>query len=120
MDTRLHLQPGQNGTKALVRKYGERLICVRYRYDAQTKQRHKTVELIEETVPWSPQGSREASLMQRAADELVLVNIGFDERALREQARRAGGYWRPEEKAWSLSYGAAARLGLLERIVGDI
>ncbi len=78
------------------------------------------MELIEETVPWSPQGSREASLMQRAADELVLVSIGFDEQALRERARRAGGYWRPEEKAGSISYGAAARLRLLERIMGDI
>jgi hypothetical protein len=48
------MQPGQNGTKALVRKYGERLVCVRYRYDSQTQQRHKTVALIEDTVPWNP------------------------------------------------------------------
>jgi hypothetical protein len=25
------LKPGENGTKELVRKYGEQLICVRYR-----------------------------------------------------------------------------------------
>src|SRR5438046_3165589 len=36
---RLHLKPGQKGTKQLVAQYGDRLICVRYRYDAQRKKR---------------------------------------------------------------------------------
>jgi hypothetical protein len=33
---RLHLKPGQKGTKQLP-QYGDRLICVRYRYDALRK-----------------------------------------------------------------------------------
>jgi hypothetical protein len=33
METRLSLAPGQNGTKKLLARYGERLVCVRYRYD---------------------------------------------------------------------------------------
>jgi hypothetical protein len=28
----LHLKPGQKGTKHLVEQYGDRLVCVRYRY----------------------------------------------------------------------------------------
>src|SRR2546422_629777 len=40
---RLHLKPGQKGTKQLLAKYGDRLICVRYRYDAQRKKRFKTI-----------------------------------------------------------------------------
>ena len=32
---RLHLKPGQKGTKQLLAQYGDRLICVRYRYDAR-------------------------------------------------------------------------------------
>ena len=43
---RLHLKPGQKGTKQLLAQYGDRLICVRYRYDAQRKKRFKTVELV--------------------------------------------------------------------------
>lgn len=43
METRLSLAPGQNGTKKLLAKCGERLVCVRYRYDAARKVRHKTV-----------------------------------------------------------------------------
>ena len=46
MRTRLHLKPGQKGTKQLLAQYGDRLGCVRYRYDAQQKKRFKTVELI--------------------------------------------------------------------------
>jgi len=38
---RLHLKPGQKGTKQLLAQYGDRLICVRYRYDVQRKKRLK-------------------------------------------------------------------------------
>src|SRR3972149_3115605 len=31
---RLHLKPGQKGTKQLLAQYGDRLISVRHRYDA--------------------------------------------------------------------------------------
>jgi len=37
VETRLSLAPGQNGTKKLVATYGERLVCVRYRYDTKLK-----------------------------------------------------------------------------------
>lgn len=33
MEARLKLKPGQNGTKKLLTRYGERLVCVRYRCD---------------------------------------------------------------------------------------
>ena len=50
MQTRLTLRSGQKGTKRLIAQYGKRLVCVRYRYDAQKKKRYKTVELIVEEV----------------------------------------------------------------------
>ena len=53
----LHLKPGQKGTKQLLSQYGTRLVCVRYRYDAQQKKRFKTVELIVAERPWEPPGS---------------------------------------------------------------
>ena len=52
LKTRLTLEPGANGTKRLVERYGERLVCVRYRYDAERRRRIKTVELIEEEADW--------------------------------------------------------------------
>ena len=120
MEIRLHFKPRQNRTKQLVQKYGERLVCVRYRYDSEAGLRHKTVELIEDTVPWRPASSREQHLMQRAAEEPVLVKIDYQGRELREQMRRAGGRWQSAKRAWVVPYGVAAELGLTARIVGDI
>lgn len=54
MRTRLKLKPGQRGTKKLQALYGDRLVCVRYRYDAEHGRRLKTIELIVEEKEWSP------------------------------------------------------------------
>lgn len=50
--SRLTLKTGQPGTEGLLSRYGKRLVCVRYRYDEQTHQRVKTVELIENRTDW--------------------------------------------------------------------
>ena len=55
MKARLTLQPGQDGTRKRVEKYGDRLLYVRYRHDPGRKRRVKTVERIEEEVPWLPE-----------------------------------------------------------------
>ena len=46
MKTQTHLKPGQKGTKRLVEKYGDSLICVRYRGDERRGVRLKTVEIV--------------------------------------------------------------------------
>ena len=48
MKTQTHLKPGQKGTKRLVEKYGDSLLCVRYRYDEIRGIRLKTVEIVVE------------------------------------------------------------------------
>ena len=52
--TRLILKPGQPETKRLVKKYGDSLLCVRFKYDRESRQRLKTVELIVEKTDWTP------------------------------------------------------------------
>lgn len=54
MRTRLTLHPSQRGARQLFAQYGDRLLCVRYRYDEQQKKRFKTVELIVEESDWEP------------------------------------------------------------------
>lgn len=54
MRVRLVRRPGQPGTKDLQKQYGERLICVRYRYDAALGRRYKTAEIIVEEAQWTP------------------------------------------------------------------
>lgn len=44
METRLTLQPGQNGTHKHLERFGKRLVCVRYRY-AETELRAKVKAL---------------------------------------------------------------------------
>lgn len=48
------LRPGDSGTKKLTQRYGDRLICVRYRKDDQQKRRYTTIELIVDEGPTDP------------------------------------------------------------------
>lgn len=66
MRTRLKLKPGQNGTKKLLEKYGDVLVCVRYRYDEETQKRYKTVELIVDEGVWHQQPERQKAAKERA------------------------------------------------------
>jgi hypothetical protein len=113
VETRLTLRPGQNGTKKLLERYGERLVRVRYLYDAQTARRLKTVELIIESVPWTPR----ARHPRRRDDEIVALRIAFHETELRARALRLGAVWRPAQKLWEMTWADAKRLGLAERVV---
>jgi len=99
MKTRLILKPGQRGTKRLTDKYGDDLVCVRFRYDAITKQRLKTVELIIEKTDWEPPPEK------FTADTLVAVKVEGYETDLRKLIKDAGGKWKPEQKLWHVRYG---------------
>lgn len=113
MRTRLTLWPGQPGTKQLVAEYGARLVCVRYRYDAQKRKRYKTVELIVEERDWRPPEA------EPAATEIVALRIGIEETALRQQVKQAGGTWNAQRKVWELKYEQVVRLGLGDRLVRE-
>jgi hypothetical protein len=112
METRLTLRPGQSGTKKLLARYGERLLRVRYLYDAASGRRLKTVELIIESVPWRPR----ARTPRRRDDEIVAVRIAFHETDLRQRAKRLGAVWRPAQKLWEVTWLDAKRLGISDRV----
>ena len=105
LKTRLTLAPGANGTKKLVERYGDRLVCVRYRYDRERRTRIKTVELIEDESPWMP------------APLIYLVKIGYEEGALREKVKAAGGRWNATKKLWLVTGAEVRRLSLEDRVV---
>jgi len=110
---RLHLKPGQKGTKQLLAQYGDRLICVRYRYDAQQKKRFKTVELLVAERDWEPPQPR------FAPDQIVGLRVAFADMAVRDRVKQAGGTWNPERRVWQLRYDRAVALGLHSRIVDE-
>jgi hypothetical protein len=113
MRTRLHLKPGQKGTKQLLAQYGDRLVCVRYRYDAQRKKRCKTVELIVAERDWNPPAPR------FTADTLVGVRIGFAEVEMRDRVKQVGGKWNRRRKVWDMRYDQVVALKLEARIVEE-
>lgn len=115
METRLTLAPGQNGTKKLLAEYGDRLICVRYRYDRVRAVRHKTVELIVESRPWTPR----ARASRRRPEDMVGVRIAYSESWLRAKIKNAGAIWRPRHRLWEVDWKTVVALGLQSRVVGD-
>jgi hypothetical protein len=108
MRTRLKLKPGQRGTKRLLAEYGERLLCVRYRYDEATRKRYKTIELIVDIVDWEP---------KTRPDTIVGISVEYREADIRQRVKQAGGKWNPVARQWRIRYATAVALGLEDRIV---
>jgi hypothetical protein len=112
VSVRLTLKPGQRGTKQLVEEYGDRLVCVRYRYDAERRKRYKTVELIVDEADWVEEGA--------PADALMMgVLVAREETELREQVKAEGGRWNPERQVWELRYDRVRQLRLEGRLVRE-
>ena len=79
-------------TKQLLAQYGDRLICVRYRYDAQREKRFKTVELLIADRAWEPPQPCFAH------DQIVASRVAFADVAVRDRVKQAGGAWNPERR----------------------
>jgi hypothetical protein len=118
MEVRQTLRPGQRGTLKLLARFGEQLICVRYRYDPRTQMRLTTVELVVtlQTGSYAKQAKAPAA-SPLAPPRRVKVRIAYDEWALRHAARAAGGFWCPKDQAWDVPADAAAEFGIVDRII---
>jgi hypothetical protein len=94
------LKPGQAGTRALQRRYGPALVCVRYRKGAGGNTRFTTVELVVDHGPPRRQ-------------PLVRVEIRFDDPDTRRQALALGAEWDATQKTWRMPRRTAIQLGLI-------
>ncbi len=112
MRARAKLRPGQPGTKKLLARYGDRLFCVRYRYDEATRKRIKTVELIVDEGDWLPPPPRVDD------HRWVYLRIEPSERNLQRRANAAGGVEDVDRNLWKLRLREVRRLGLGRRVVG--
>jgi hypothetical protein len=97
-------KPGEKGTKRLLRDWGARLVCVRYRYNAELKVRVKTAEIVVDEVAWT-----------RKADAAHGIEVRSWEGKLREAIVTAGGKWDRDLRMWVLAKGKVDRLGLARR-----
>ena len=123
MQIRTVRKPGDPGTLKLMERYGDKLISVRYRYDAVRGKRLKTIELIVEEEDWSPvtnpESPPEATPPQPEAHYTprVPVRIRYDERDLQRAIKAIGGNWDPGKKLWYAPEEYVRRIGLANRIV---
>jgi len=97
MKTHCHLKPGQKGTIRLQEQYGDKLLCVRYRYDEKRGIRLKTVEIIVEERPWQQP-------FRFKDGDMAPVEVGYEEVELREKLRTLRAKWNPQEKLWMIPY----------------
>jgi len=111
MPARAKRLPGQPGAKALLKIYGDRLICVRYRYDREQRKRYKTGELIVEEAAWEP-----ASAVL-TPDTTVYLHAAWGEAAVARQIKGAGGHCRHDYKLRAIRYAQAEQIQRLDRMV---
>ena len=104
--------PGQPGTKKLQKQHGDRLVCVRYRYDTSRNLMVKTVELIVDEQPWQPNSQRRSPPNKR-----IPIRVGRDEHEVKKLVKAAGGRWNYKKRVWELAYKQVVKLGLTDRIV---
>jgi hypothetical protein len=113
METHSHLKPGQKETRRLLEQFGEKLLCVRYRFDEIRQIRMKTVEIIVDERPLNPN-------LQHRDKDMVAVMVPFIQAALRDRLKAVGGRWDPDEKIWRVMYGAIRNdAELVERIMKE-
>ena len=118
MQTQSTLKPGQRGTKKLVERYGDRLICVRYRIDRETGKRLKTVELIvDETEPATQQPARQPK--QSATPTHVFIHISAHDVNLQQRVKAKGAWFNAKKNLWRLPYNEVQAMGLEASIVPE-
>jgi hypothetical protein len=111
MKAKRTLLPGGPGTKKIMNKYGDRLLCVRYRTDPTTLKKYKTVELIEEEI------RHDHKPKAIPMNKRVEIQIHVRESFLRELVKTSGGKWDIGKQTWRLPYREVLKLGLEKRIV---
>ena len=75
------LWPGQAGTIKLSRRYGDALVCVRYRHDAKGAVRYTTIEVVVDQAPLPSVFARHGTQS---------IHLAHTEAALRAQAIQHG------------------------------
>ncbi|MBI5107239.1 MAG: hypothetical protein HZA62_00685 [Rhodocyclales bacterium] len=97
------LAPTDAGARRLAAHFGDALVCVRYREDAEGGRRLTTVELVVDTRPL-PSGE-------------LLVHVAFPEAELRARIKEAGGTWDRKLKLWRVPRTTVRKLKLTSRVV---
>jgi hypothetical protein len=100
------LAPIDRGAIKLRQQFGETLVCVRHRVDAEARIRYTTVELLVDKAE-----------MQPRQPQMVHIRIDPKEYGLRTVIRTAGAVWDYRLGLWQIPKRVATILRLTARIV---
>lgn len=104
------LWPPRPGTVRLLERFGDALVCVRYREDPSGLRRYVTVELVVET-------GRTVRARRRSVERALFpLAVARGDRDLRATIKQAGAQWHPGDRLWYLPAATIRRLGLEDRI----
>jgi hypothetical protein len=99
------MQVDTPGAVKLTQKYGDSLVCVRYRVSPDGSDRITTIELELERVA-----------IRRKANPMVAVKIYASETKLTTMAKAKGARFNGKTRLWSMHQNDAHALGLGDRI----
>lgn len=106
------LAPDQPGALRHARRFGDKLVCVRYRHDLEAHRRYTTVELIVDEAP-----IRDPRQLHGKAIPMVAIRLVVGESTLRQSLQAHGGLWDNATRLWYVRLSTAKALGLLDRVV---
>ncbi len=102
------LSATQPGAMKLARRFGDVLVCVRYRHDKKNEYRYTTVELVVDEGP----------VVRRVApNAVVMVHLAFDDTERRQLVLAHGAQWNARQRLWAMPHKTAKKLQLLANIV---
>jgi hypothetical protein len=110
MQARRTLVPSQKGAKKYLDYDGEKLICVRYRYDKQQRQCVTREEIVVAESAGTPPAAPSVETV------IVGLRVGLNEVAIQWLVKQAGGKWNHQLQVWEISSDQAVALGLTERM----
>ncbi len=103
------MQVDTPGAVKLTRKYGDALVCVRYRVSPDGSERITTIEL-----------EVDRATIERKANPVVAVKIYASETKLTAMAKAKGARFNEKTRLWRMHQNDAHALGLGKRIARPI
>jgi 6-phosphogluconate dehydrogenase (decarboxylating) len=102
-----------------VRRYGNKLVKVRYREDLDKQSVYTTVEVIITQRDIKP-ATNQSAVYAAQNKEWVAVQIDFKETQLRATVKALGAKWSIERKVWVMLYQHAVEAGVLNRVIPNL
>lgn len=113
------MSPEQPGAQRYTRRFGQRLVKVRYRADPRSRSVFTTVELVVAQREHLP-GVNQQAVYARRNKQWVAVRVGFEETELRQAIKATGAKWSKRHKVWVMLYEQALEADVVDRIIPNL